>query len=388
MSIKLSIIIPSYNRYPLNLCSLYSLENQTVSAKDIEILFIDDCSTDKTSYLRHYESRYKFTYIRNLKNKGRAASRNIGIAKAKGELLLFLDAEMMVEPDFLQNHIDHHHHKNRLVVCGTFYHMGVFTMYYPDFSTNQVNHIYRLAHNHSIPLPTFKRKEAFPIIKKEDIDSLNFKKLSFHNPYFSEIANAFGDDLEGYGLPWTVFLSGNVSLKKDFLLKTGGFDENFKGWGFEDWELGYRLFKNGARIISRENIKAYHQEHPVPQKFIKFEMLPNFYLFQKKHQTFEVSIHVLFLLGLTSRLQENLIVKEYHMLIRDHPNKFLLLIEVFLNGLDYFAAELASVPFKLDQNLLQQRIKLRNQKIEILKLGKYSNFLHAFNLVTKKMHLQ
>jgi glycosyltransferase involved in cell wall biosynthesis len=383
MSIKLSIIIPSYNRYPLNLWSLYSLENQTISSNDVEILFIDDGSTDETLTIQNFKSRYSFTYIRNPINKGRSAARNVGIKKAKGDILLFLDSEMLVEPDFLYNHIQHHLNDKRLVVSGTFYHKGVFTMVYPEFSFQQMKHIKKLAALHSYPLPSISSNSPSPLIKKEDIQSLNFLKLSFSNPYFPEVGRMYGDELKNYRLPWTIFLSGNVSLRKDLIRQVGDFDENFTGWGYEDWELGYRLFKKGARMICKSNIKAYHQEHPVSPNSYDKEGMSNYCYFQNKYQSVDISIHSLFLLGHINRVQESLILDEYYSLIQDHPAEFKEFIEAFNSGLERIATFLASKPVDTDTARRFNRRVLKQQRLRIHNLNKYNHLLQAFTPATK-----
>ncbi|MDF2680659.1 MAG: glycosyltransferase, partial [Brevibacillus sp.] len=104
MSIDVTVILPSYNRYPLNLLTLYSLENQTFDPSRMEVILIDDASTDKTHSLQYYRPPYSFQYIRNCRNEGRSKTRNKGIKAAKGEILIFLDAEVIVDPDFVNNH--------------------------------------------------------------------------------------------------------------------------------------------------------------------------------------------------------------------------------------------------------------------------------------------
>ncbi len=67
----------------------------------MEVIFIDDASTDQTQEeLRNYQPPFHFKYIRNEQNLGRAKVRNLGIKSSRGKILIFLDAEMICEPDF------------------------------------------------------------------------------------------------------------------------------------------------------------------------------------------------------------------------------------------------------------------------------------------------
>jgi glycosyltransferase involved in cell wall biosynthesis len=90
--VKVSVIIPTYNRAHLVGQSIESALNQT--HKDLEVLIVDDASTDKTCeavkpYLKHPEVRY----ICHEQNKGQQAARNTGIKNARGEYVAFLDSD-------------------------------------------------------------------------------------------------------------------------------------------------------------------------------------------------------------------------------------------------------------------------------------------------------
>ena len=59
-------------------------------------------------------------------------------------------------------------------------------------------------------------------------------------------------------LSWLYFLTGNASVRRDDLVRVGGFDESFTGYGHEDFELGYRLQKAGIEILYEPRAVNYH----------------------------------------------------------------------------------------------------------------------------------
>ena len=91
--VKVSVIIPVYNVEDYLEKCLESVLNQTL--EDIEIICIDDCSTDNSlKILYNYsdnDSRVKV--IENKKNRGQGFSRNIGIKHANGEYIAFVDSD-------------------------------------------------------------------------------------------------------------------------------------------------------------------------------------------------------------------------------------------------------------------------------------------------------
>jgi GT2 family glycosyltransferase len=63
-------------------------------------------------------------------------------------------------------------------------------------------------------------------------------------------------------ISWLFFLTGNASVRRKDLLDVGGFDESFTEYGHEDLELGYRLARQGIRILYNPSAVNYHW-HPV-----------------------------------------------------------------------------------------------------------------------------
>ena len=90
---KISIILTLYNRESYIPRVLRSMQNQPM--KDIEMIFIDDCSTDKSvNILENYQKKDKrIILIKHDTNKGTLISRNDGIYKAKGEYIMFADSD-------------------------------------------------------------------------------------------------------------------------------------------------------------------------------------------------------------------------------------------------------------------------------------------------------
>ena len=100
-----SIIIPVYNVASYLRCCLDSVVNQSI--KDIEIICVDDGSTDNSpNILREYAESDNRIQIITQANAGPGAARNTGLSRARGEYLIFLDSDDWFEQDFLEQMVD------------------------------------------------------------------------------------------------------------------------------------------------------------------------------------------------------------------------------------------------------------------------------------------
>lgn len=114
---KFSIIIPVYNVEKYLAQCLDSVLNQTYNG-DYEIICVNDGSTDSSlAILKEYKSLYSNLIIINSKNNGTASARNIGIQKARGEYLWFIDSDDWIVTDSLQILSDHLSHSQPDVLC-------------------------------------------------------------------------------------------------------------------------------------------------------------------------------------------------------------------------------------------------------------------------------
>ena len=100
--IKVSVIIPVYNVEPYLKEALDSVINQTL--REIEIICIDDCSTDNSyNILEEYAKKdNRIIIIKNEENLGVGISRNKGIRLSKGEYIGFVDGDDYIVNNYFE----------------------------------------------------------------------------------------------------------------------------------------------------------------------------------------------------------------------------------------------------------------------------------------------
>ena len=96
-----SIIVPIYNTEEYIDKCVESIINQTY--KEIEIILIDDGSTDNSPILcDKWEEKDKRIHVIHLKNGGVSRARNIGLKNANGKYISFIDSDDYVESNFIE----------------------------------------------------------------------------------------------------------------------------------------------------------------------------------------------------------------------------------------------------------------------------------------------
>lgn len=233
----LSVIIPTYNRAEdLKIC-LEKLNRQ--KGVEFEIIVVDDGSRDHTLFV----VEDLLSKIKNLRgftqeNSGQATARNKGVEKAIGEIILFIGDDIWVEPDFLKKHLEAHqkHGEENVVVLG-------FSTWSPGLEW-----------------------EADGKRMVEVNDYMKFLETSGWQFGYGFLKPGFVDHPQ----PYKFFYTSNISMKKSFFEKEK-FDESFTSYGWEDAELGYRLWKNHAmKLFYEPEGKAYHHhfisESELPKK--------------------------------------------------------------------------------------------------------------------------
>ena len=248
-----SVIIPTYNRKSVISISLKSVLGQTY--KNIEVIIVDDCSTDCTKTVVDCIEDPRIRYIHHSTNKGGAAARNTGIRAARGEYVAFLDSDDAWLPNKLEAQLSYilscSNSKNAVCYSQLFRVNNVKT----DVSTMDLN-----------------GKIVKPIRGKKDKEPLG-------NYLFCS-----------YGMMQTSTLMLHRSLASQV-----GFSECLKM--HQDWEFCLQLESVGAfflflkkpLVIRNDDPKLYHvgnqQNYKLSEKF--FQMCSD-YLSRHARVSFEI----------------------------------------------------------------------------------------------------
>lgn len=198
----ISIIVPAYNAEKFMPALLDSIFKSGI--EDMEVIIIDDCSTDNTAKIA---KNYPVKMIQLEKNSGPARARNLGVKAATGDIIFFLDSDVVVKDGTIKE-VKDYFDNNPLVNC------------------------------------------AIGICEKEPLNN------GFVPRYMAlfEYVHLHGSKADKV----SVFSPRCGALRKDFFEKIGGYSETYKGADVEDFELARMINKIDSIILNR-NMIVRHQ---------------------------------------------------------------------------------------------------------------------------------
>jgi glycosyltransferase involved in cell wall biosynthesis len=201
----ISVIIPAYNSKKFIRECLETIDESTY--KSFEIIVIDDASTDNTAEIARERG---YTVLKLDSQSGPAVARNYGAEHAKGEILLFIDSDVLVKKDTLG------------LIASAF-------IDNPDISA------------------VFGSYDDTP----SDKDFLSQYRNLLHH-YVHQQSNPDA----------ATFWAGCGAVRKDVFVELKGFDHmRFAEPSIEDIELGYRMRDNGYKIKLDKNLQVTHLKH-------------------------------------------------------------------------------------------------------------------------------
>jgi glycosyltransferase involved in cell wall biosynthesis len=147
--------------------------------------------------------------------------RNLGLQRARSPILIFLDDDLVVPPSFVESHIAAHTNQDRMVVMGL---------------------------RNSVPFKVWSKAPLSP-----------YDYMYGHSRTDPRAMEIQADELQTH--PW-VFVSGsNLSVRRNLAIDIGLFDENYLGWGFEDVDIAYRLYRHGANFHLMRDAIPIHMDN-------------------------------------------------------------------------------------------------------------------------------
>ena len=192
--VSLSILIPVYNWDvgPL-LTRLHSQCLQLPEGEEVEIIVLDDGSSETYGNSTVAKHLSLVNYQESGVNRGRAETRNRLLRQARGEYVLFLDADMLPDhEDFIQTYLAQAR-KDAEIVCG-----GISYRQYREENPDCSFYLYK----------SCKTEALAPSVRS--------------------------------AAPWRYLFTSNIMVRRD-ILSSVHFDARFTGYGFEDIEWGIRL---------------------------------------------------------------------------------------------------------------------------------------------------
>ena len=224
---NISIIVPVFNGGKAFRACVSSLLKIDFPDNKLQVIMIDDGSTDNTAqWLNEQKFPSYFKIITHDQNKGRAAARNSGLKNARGDIIIFLDADMIVRPDFVEQHVVAIS-KSEVVAVS-----GLLTSEPGQPKTSLQNYIFE-----------YRKRGA--------------KQFGENNP-----------------IPFNYLITGNMSVKCKVVNECGLFDEKYIGYGGEDTDYAIRLWElypNGLRYSSKATSIHNHNE-TLPELQTKMEI--------------------------------------------------------------------------------------------------------------------
>ena len=210
--LNVSIVLPTYNRLTQLQQVLRGLEQQKYPLSDFEVIVVSDGSTDGTDgYLRKFQAETALNLTVVVQpNQGPAATRNQGVDRAQGAMIIFLDDDVVPTPQLIDAHLcAHQRHGSAVVFIG--------------------------------PMLTPKDFAMQPWVRWE--------QAMLDKEYAIMTAEHGRCGPRG-------FYTGNASIARHHLLAAGGFDTSLRR--AEDVELALRLADKGLEFCFAPDAIGYH----------------------------------------------------------------------------------------------------------------------------------
>jgi len=216
---RVSLIITTYNRPDALLLVLRSIEGQITLP--YEVIIADDGSTNDTKeVVTSFQEKSDIRVIHSWQEDSEfraAKSRNKAIAKATGKYIILIDGDMILHPEFINDHINN--------TQSGYFVQGSRVLLTQDKTKQTLD----------------QQKINFSLLS----NGLQNRKNAFHSNILSKLFSNKRNYLRG-------IRTCNMAFYKQDCIDINGFNNEFEGWGREDSEFITRLLNSG---INRKNVR-------------------------------------------------------------------------------------------------------------------------------------
>lgn len=238
-----SIIIPVYNRSIEVEFVLAGLVHQTYPRHLMEIIIADDGSLEDISLVyKKYEQYFAIKYCRQEDLGYRLAeARNMGVRIASYDSIIILDSDAIPNEELVEKYMQFFHGNRNIAMFGLRHYVSVAHLDPDEYARNkQVIH---------------QAKK----VRSENTVTAAICGDGFSADWREEhiVKSNNGKDEK---LPYRFLVGANCAFTREVFDRVGGYCEDFRAWGFEDQEFGYRLLREGAYFIAVKDNYVYHQE--------------------------------------------------------------------------------------------------------------------------------
>jgi len=213
LNARISVVIPTYNRYEDLYECLHSIF--ALKVKPYEVIVVDSNSMDETGKLKDC---FPIKFV-SIKERSRQHARNLGISMASGDIIAFLDDDVVVCEEWLNQIVKPYVNDSVGGVGGRVIAYGTSNKFYVKIGRGNVGRIF----SNGLVIGNF------------DLPSRNLIAVDS-------------------------FIGCNMSFGRELLLKVGGFDENYAGTGYrDDTDLCIRIRRLGYKLVYNPKALVYHK---------------------------------------------------------------------------------------------------------------------------------
>ena len=216
---KCSIIIPYSDQSDRTIRLFDSLEKQDFDGSEYELIFVNCGNNNELEkYISEHGTKVK-TLCLNAPDSRAGQAKNIGLEKAEGELVIFLDGDEIAAENFVSEENDRFYYEIKELI-------GNGIRYW------------------------LTEPERYGLDKQKNYYYIKDIRLEMLEPY------SYDFDKVKYKMIFTK--TSNLSIPMECIRRWGGFEESYRGEEVDDWEFGYRMMKNNVDIVYNPQVAVFH----------------------------------------------------------------------------------------------------------------------------------